>query len=95
MMDFFKELNSYFSSFTEEFEKEVVEFEKNGVVSTMTIFFNKDGYIMGSETVTDVKESNEEKIEKLKVKIQNAVDQEEYGEAARLKEQIEQLKHML
>jgi excinuclease UvrABC helicase subunit UvrB len=95
MMDFFKELNSYFSSFTEEFEKEVVEFEKNGVVSTMTVFFNKDGYIMGSETVTDVKETTEEKIEKLKVRIQNCVDQEEYSEAARLKEQIEQLKFML
>lgn len=77
--------------------KEVFEVTKEGVTSSITVIFNEKGYILGvdwTEVNNNVTDLDEEE-NRLNVRLQEAIDAEDYKYADRIKKQIEQLKYII
>ncbi len=80
-----------------EIEEEVVEFDKEGIITTVKLLF-KRGYLVGSRSEcinTNIPTNEEVQINDLLLKIEDAVEIQDFEEASRLQKQIEQLKHAI
>jgi protein-arginine kinase activator protein McsA len=77
--------------------KEIFEVTKEGITSNITVLFNEKGYILGvdwTEVNNNVTDMDEEE-NRLNVKLQEAIDNENYSNAEKIKKQIEQLKYVI
>jgi protein-arginine kinase activator protein McsA len=76
---------------------EIFEVTKEGITSTVTIQFTDNGYILGvdwTEVNNNVTDLDEEE-NRLNVRLQNALDIEDYNKANSIQHQINQLKYII
>lgn len=69
-------------------DKEDLVVTKNGIVTTVTVYFNKNGIPVGA-TLTANKEAT--RAEELQKQIEEAVEKEDYSLAAQLKKEKDSL----
>ena len=72
--------------------QEVIEFEKKGVHTKITLTFNDQGYLVGIRNSSEYNPSESEiKLNQLQLDLKKAVDEEDYLAAAVLKKKISEL----
>lgn len=86
-----KDLNEEFAK-RFKMEKEVVKFQKNGMETTVTIYFYESGVVASTSAVSRlIKSEKEEKREQLIKQIEEAVKKEDYDLASKLKKEKDSL----